>query len=150
MMRLIALLLSLAVCLAGCSQTPEEKAVSAILKLGGRVTRDAGLPGRPVSGIDLSDTRATDSDLKDLKELEGLLTLELRRTQITDAGMKDLQELKGLRTLGLSSTKITDAGLEDLKELKGLQRLGLISTKITDAGLKDLKQALPKTAIYGP
>ena len=177
MMRLIALLLSLAVCLAGCGQTQavrEERAVNAILKLDGKVTRDETLPGRPVVLVDLCGTQITDVGLKDLKELKGLQTLWLHDTQITDTGLKELKELKGLQELNLSETKITDAGLKDLKELKGLQKLNLSHAKITDAGLKDLKeltnlkqldlfgtkvtwagvkklmQALPKTYISGP
>ena len=129
MMRVIALLLLLAVGLAGCGQTQavrEERAVNAILKSGGQVTRDEKLPGRPVVGVTLKGPKVTDSDLEDLKEL------------------------KGLRWLDLSRTQITGAGLKDLKELKGLQSLDLRGTKITDAGLKDLRQALPKTVVYGP
>ena len=153
MMRQIALLLSLAVGLAGCGQTQavrEGKAVNAILKLGGNVERDEKLPGRPVVGVNLDLTKATDSDLKDLKELTGLKALNLWGTQITDAGLKELKELKGLQQLYLVGTKITDAGLKELKGLEGLQVLWLDHTQITDAGLKDLKQALPKARIHGP
>ncbi|MCX5669841.1 MAG: hypothetical protein NTU94_00770, partial [Planctomycetota bacterium] len=128
MMRLIAVLLSLAVCLAGCGQTQavrEEKAVNAILKLGGEVTRDEKLPGRPIVEVYLISTPVTDSDLKDLKELKGLQELVLTSTRITDAGLKDLKELNDLQRLGLSRTQITDAGLGRLKELKGLQHLSL-------------------------
>jgi internalin A len=177
MMRLIGLLLSLAVCLAGCSQKQadqEEKVVNAILELRGTVERDEKLPGRPVVEVHLEGPKVTDSDLKNLKELKGLQTLDLGSTKITDAGLKDLKELKGLQTLRLTKTRITDAGLKDLKELKGLQELWLVGTKITDAGLKDLKElkglqrldlgytkitdaglkelalALPKTEIWGP
>jgi len=129
MVRQIALLLSLAVCLAGCGQKqarPEDNAVSAILKLGGGVKRDEELPGRPVVAVDL------------------------RGAQITDAALKHLKELKGLQTLNLSDTMITDASLKELKALKDLQELDLRNTKITDVGLKDLKQALPKTDIWAP
>ena len=153
MMCHIALLLSLAVCLAGCGQKQteqEQKAVDAILKSGGYLTRDEKLPWRPVVRINLSNTKVMDSDLKDLKELKGLRTLWLDDTQITDAGLKDLNELKGLLVLGLSRTQITDAGLKELKELKGLQWLYLSGTKITAAGLKELNQALPATDIFGP
>jgi hypothetical protein len=180
MMRQIALLLSLAVCLAGCGKKQaeqEEKAVNAILKLGGKVARDESLPGRPVVVVYFypSQPQMTDAGLKELKELKGLQRLYLGGTQITDAGLKELKELKGLqglwlddthqitdaglkelkgldglRSLGLASTQITDAGLKHLKELKDLQRLILRGTRITDAGLKDLKQALPKTDIQGP
>ena len=156
MMRYIALLVSLAVFLAGCGQTQavrEERAANAILKLGGKVIRAEKLPGRPIVEVDLSGTKVTDSDLKDLKELKGLEKLVLWATEITDAGLKDLKELKGLKRLYLGRTgrtQITDAGMKDLKELKGLQTLGLSNTQITDAGLKDLQRALPNTTIYGP
>ena len=122
MMRHIALLVSVAVCLAGCGQQAarEEEAVNTILKLGGHVRR--GFCQQVVEVI-LMDTQITDSDLKDLKEL------------------------KALQELWLDDTRITDAGLKELKELKGLKTLGLRGTKITDAGLKDLKQALPATTI---
>ncbi len=158
MTRHIALLLPLVVCLSGCSQNQvawgqsarEEKAVKAIEALGGRVTRDEKLPGRPVVGVHLDGTTVTDADLKNLKELKGLGSLGLADTQITDSGLKDLKELKDLWRLDLTSTQITDAGLKDRKELKGLKSLCLAGTKISDAGLKDLRQALPKTSIYPP
>jgi hypothetical protein len=95
MMRPIALLLSLAVCLAGCGQSQavrEERAVNAILKLGGSVNREEQLPGRPVYKVDFTASRITDAGLKELKELKGLKTLHLAGTQITDAGMKDLKQ----------------------------------------------------------
>jgi len=106
MMRQITLLLLLAVCLAGCGQKQavreekvvkkqadqEEEAVSAILKLGGKVERDETLPGRPIVEVDLSKTKVTDSDLKDLKELKDLQRLNLSGTHITDAGLKDLKQ----------------------------------------------------------
>ena len=153
MMRVIALLVTLAAFLAGCGQPQavrEEKAVSAIIKLGGTVTRDEKLPGRPVVGVKLGNYRVTDPDLKILKEFEGLQTLDLANSRITDVGLKELKGLKGLKWLGLNGTRITDAGLKELKELKGLEMLRLDHTQITDAGLKDLKQALPEASIYGP
>jgi internalin A len=150
MTRYFALLLPVVVCLSGCSRNQvaweqsarEEKAVKAIEALGGRVTRDETLPGRPVVEVDLIETNAQDSDLKILKELKGLQHLYLSDTPITDAGLKDLKELKELQTLFLDGTKITDAGLKELKELKelkGLKTLFLWETQITDAGLKELK-----------
>ena len=99
MMRQIALLLSLAVCLAGCGQKQaeqEEKAVDAILKLGGDVKRDEKLPGRPVVEVDLGKPKVGDFDLKDLKEFKSLRNLSQSRAHFTDAGLKNLKELKEL------------------------------------------------------
>ena len=114
MMRHLALLLSLAVCLVGCSQKradQEEKAISAIRELGGRVTRHQELPGRPFDEVDLTSSKITDAGLKELKGLKNLQWLDLTYTQITDAGLKDLKELKALDSLVLHATQITDAGL---------------------------------------
>ena len=94
----------------------EAKAVEAIKKLGGKVTRDDKLPGKPVIGVDLAFTAVTDEDLKELKELKQLTTLNLCNTQVTDASLKDLKELKQLRTLHLGRGKVTDAGVKDLQE----------------------------------
>jgi hypothetical protein len=70
-MRNAALLLSLAVSLAGCGQTQparEKRAVSAIPKLDGRVERDEELPGRPVAFVDPYGVKITDAGLKNLKQ----------------------------------------------------------------------------------
>ena len=94
MMRHIVLLVSLAVGLAGCGQSQavrEEKAVNAILKLGGQVFRDEKLPGRPAVVVILCGTQITNAGLKDLKELKGLQRLDLADTKITTAGLKDLE-----------------------------------------------------------
>jgi hypothetical protein len=64
--------------------------------LGGKEQRDGELPGQPIVDVSLRDTKATDSDLKELKCLRWL---ELVNTQITDAGLKDLG-------LALPTTKI--------------------------------------------
>jgi hypothetical protein len=101
----------------------EATAVKAVEKLGGKVTVDAGRPGKPIVGVDFS------------------------RTQVTDAALKELKELKHLQTLDLGGTVVTDAGLKELKELKSLQKLNLTDTKVTDAGVKELKAARPELEI---
>jgi hypothetical protein len=73
--------------LVGAARTDETAAVRAIVNLGGRITRDAKLPGRPVIGIDLTDPRP--------------FRIAVR---VTDAALKYLTEFKGLQTLNLSGT----------------------------------------------
>jgi MYXO-CTERM domain-containing protein len=93
--------------------------------------------------LDLSGTKVTDVELKDLAELKNVQLLDLSHTPVTDAGLKDLAGLENLQSLDLSSTNITDAGLMHLKRLKKLWWLSLRNTQVTDAGIKALKEALP-------
>jgi len=144
----------------------ENQAVQTVEGLGGEIRRDNSLvgklTGKPVLGVklgtsgatdadlkkltalkslewlDLSSTQVTDAGLMELAALDFLRTLELGRTQVTDAGLKELAGLKSLRILLLDSTKVTDAGLKELAALKTLERLDLINTSVTDAGLKEL------------
>jgi internalin A len=101
----------------------EDKAVAFVEKLGGVVTRDDKLPGKPVVKVNLADTN------------------------VTDAGLKELAPLKNLTILYLNETKVTDAGLKELAPLKNLTWLNLRDTQVTDTGLKELQQALPKCKI---
>ena len=56
-------------CLSGAARADEASAVNAVEKLGGTVTRDDKLPGKPVIGVNLNNTRVTDAGLKELKDL---------------------------------------------------------------------------------
>ena len=126
--------------LVPASSADEAAAVRAVEKLGGRITRDAERPGKPVVEVDFYNSKITDAGLKVLKEFKGLKTLVLDNTEITDAGLKELKELKNLQTLELGVPNITDAGLKELKEHKSLQQLSLGYTQVTDVGLKELRE----------
>ena len=130
-------------CLSGAAWADEASAVKAVEKLGGKVTRDDKLPGKPVIGVNLAGTKVTDAGLKELADLKQLTTLGLDSTQVTDAGLKELTHLKQLTLLDLNHTKVTDAGLKELKDLKQLTRLNLADTKVTDDGVAELQKALP-------
>jgi hypothetical protein len=144
----------------------EDRAVEAIQKLGGIVTRDEKKLGKPVvevwiekvtdadlkvfaplkglTKLDLHHALVTDAGLKELSQLTYLTTLNLGGTKITDAGLKELAPFKGLTVLVLSRTEVTDAGLKELAQFKKLDLLMLITTKVTDAGVADFQKALPK------
>jgi hypothetical protein len=117
----------------------ELAAANTLDQLGGRITRDANLPGNPVVDVDLAGTRITDLWLRLLPELERVQSLNLEGTRITDAGMKELRRLTELQSLNISRTRITDAGLKELTGLKNLRTLDLDVTDVSDAGLKELK-----------
>src|SRR5881409_2312039 len=107
-------------CLSGAARADEASAVKAVENLGGKVTRDDKLPGKPVIGVNLGGTKVTDAGLKELKHLKQLTSLYLNNTQVTDAGLKELKDLKQLTYLDVAFTQVTDAGLKELKDLKQL------------------------------
>src|SRR5438132_7218776 len=82
----------------------EASAVKAVENLGGKVTRDDKLPGKPVIAVNLYGTKVTDAGLKELKHLKQLTSLNLACTQVTAAGLKELKHLKQLTSLKLSRT----------------------------------------------
>jgi uncharacterized protein YjbI with pentapeptide repeats len=140
-------------------------AVGAIKELGGQVFFDEKNPGKPLVGVDLSQSKVTDAGLVDLMGMTNLQRLDLRETKVTDAGLVHLKGLTSLQLLNLSDTKVTDAkvtdakvtdakvtdakvtdakvtdaGLEHLKRLTSLHTLYLNGTEVTDTGLDDLKR----------
>ncbi|MEQ8789221.1 MAG: hypothetical protein RIC55_23110 [Pirellulaceae bacterium] len=80
----------------------------------------------------------TDEGLAALKELEGLIELQLGGTPAGDAGMVHVGRIKGLEVLGLGSSQVNDAGLSHLAGLENLRHLGVSYCKISDAGLEPL------------
>ena len=107
------------------------------------------LPG--LASLDLTRcSRITDAGLKELKPLASLTSLNLSYCQeVTDAGLKELKPLASLISLNLSRCfKITDAGLKELKPLTALTSLDLSEFReITDAGLKELKYLTALTSL---
>src|SRR5258708_24177 len=74
-----------------CGEESEEKALQAVEKLGGRITRSTKKDGNPIVAVDIARTKATDEDLKGLKEIKNLQTLILTDTAVTDEGLKELK-----------------------------------------------------------
>ena len=118
----------------------ESQAVREIERLGGKLTRNEKLPGRPVTQVDFeTNSEFSDQDLRLLKSFVELTTLELSNTKvcgthIKGAGLIELRGLKKLASLSLWSSQISDAGLVQLQDFKSLTTLILAKTEITDAG----------------
>ena len=92
--------------LSGCGVSKEnekEDAVAAIIKLGGKVTYDEKTPGKPLVGVDLRDSKATDASLVHLNGLKNLQTLNLFGTGVTDTGLVHLKGLTNQRRLALAN-----------------------------------------------
>lgn len=126
----------------GRPRTEEEKSIEAIRKLGGKLRR-VRYYGRFV--VDFGGAGITDADLVHLKELKGILVLDLSGTKITDAGLDLLHgsgTLKSVGVLILSGTDITSAGLSLLGGATQLKTLGIGRTKIGDDGLGNLAKMI--------
>ena len=114
--------------------------------LGTGVTDTVIAPIKDIAGLvdlNLATTKITDAGLANLKGLVNLQRLHLELTTVSDTGLAHLKALPNLTYLNLYGTKVTDAGLEHLKGMKFLRNLYVWQTKVTDAGVKKLKAALP-------
>jgi hypothetical protein len=93
----------------------QAKAVTGIERLGGRVEYEDNNPRRPVVGVNLSRSKATDDDLMLLRGLPYCESLDLSGTRVTDAGLIHLKGLNEIGTLKVGGSAITDAGVQGLE-----------------------------------
>jgi len=97
--------------------------------------------------LNLATTKVTDAGLANLKGLQHLQRLHLELTGVTDAGLAHLKGLTNLTYLNVYGTKVTDKGLEHLKKMGYLRNLYVWQSKVTDSGIKNLKAALPNVNV---
>jgi hypothetical protein len=130
----------------------EDKAVTLVMKLGGKYTRNEKLPGRPVIKVDLEGIRVTEAGVKELAKLSSLTELTLGRG-VTDEGLKEIAKLPNLIKLNLSGAWITDAGLKELApltkltelDLRGRIEIGLYGVRASSVALRhERTEALPQ------
>ena len=121
----------------------ELKAIESLRKMGALVLEVA----QNDNHLDISylqpDEKFGDAHLAPLKELKGVVHLNLRNQPITDALLVHIKSVDSLTQLHLEKTKVTDKGLAELKGLKNLEYLNIYGTEVTDAGvaqLADLKK----------
>jgi mono/diheme cytochrome c family protein len=117
----------------------EQKAIAALAQKGIDVRPIAANLNWREANLRLHGTNVTDAVIAPLKDIAGLVDLNLATTKITDAGLANLKGLAHLQRLHLELTAVTDAGLAHLKGLTNLVYLNLYGTKVTDAGLAHLK-----------
>lgn len=132
-MNRFALLLSAVVAcspLFGAEGATELEWVSDV---GGSVIRDSA--GR-VTGLNFRASWVTDSDMRKVARMPGLTYLNLSLTRVTDQGMQELRNLNGVIDLDLRFAEyVTDEGIAALKNWKTLRRLDLHGTKASDTAL---------------
>ena len=115
-----------------------------------KLTDDCLVPLKELKGLvhlNLRGQEVTDASTSHLKDLTSLTRLHLENTKITDKGLENLKGLVNLEYLNLYGTAITDAGLVNLEGMKKLKNLYLWQTKVTDAGVARMKKALPQVEI---
>jgi hypothetical protein len=134
MRRLLTLgLIALAGFVASAAEIKSGGDAQWIEDAGGTVIRDTA--GR-ITGVDLRASWVTDSDLRKLLQLTNLSYLDLSLTRITDQGMQELKNLPGIIELNLYFAEyVTDEGLAVVKNWKKLKRLNVHGTKISDTTL---------------
>ena len=144
-LTMIVLLLGLVGVLAADAPAPVvqsetgKKALTRIRQLGGLALEVAqNDPHLEVSYLQI-DGKWSDEPLTLLKDLKGLIHLNLRGQPVTDAQLVHLKPLTELTELHLEKTKITDKGLPELKGLVNLEYLNLYGTDVSDAGLVNLE-----------
>ena len=81
--------------------------------------------------LSLEDADIGDDDLRQLRRIRWLESLNLAKARLSDRAMSRLGELKMLRYLYLYWTNITDDNLRYLRGLCNLEELSLLNTKIT-------------------
>jgi len=116
-----------------------KKALTKIRQLGGLALELAQNDQHLEVSYIQNDGKLTDEHLVVLKDLKGLVHLDLRGQPVTDAHLVHLKPLTELTHLHLENTKITDKGLENLKDLVNLEYLNLYGTAVSDAGLANLE-----------
>ncbi len=116
-----------------------KKALAKIRQLGGLALELAQNDQHLEVSYIQNDGKLTDEHLALLKDLKGLVHLDLRGQPVTDAQLIHLKPLTELTRLHLENTKITDNGLENLKGLVNLEYLNLYGTNVSDAGLANLE-----------
>lgn len=103
-----------------------------------------------LESLSLSRTNIVDEDFVHLKDLTGLLALDISSMkQINGSGLAYLADLKSLKELSCFNTGIEDSALEHISKFHSLERLTLYWTRINAYQKPDLiKKSFPFKNIY--
>jgi Leucine-rich repeat (LRR) protein len=108
-----------------------------------------------LEALSLSRTNIVDKDFVHLKDLTGLLALDISSMkQIDGSGLAHLANLKSLKELSCFNTGIEDFALEHISKFHSIEELSLYWTQINGSGLIHIKNltslknlSLSKTSI---
>lgn len=89
--------------------------------------------------LTLLEKDVKDSDLRNLRELDGLRRLRLNSVYVKGRGLKHLAELDSLRELELIMMPLSNSSLRHLKKMDRLTSLSFIEVHIGNSALRHLK-----------
>jgi hypothetical protein len=96
----------------------------------------------------LAGKQVKDSWLEQLKSMESLRYLTIKRASVSDAGMAHLKDLPNLQRLNILYCPITDRSAEHFQELdRAISSLILFGTEITPAGAEKLEASLERVDV---
>lgn len=113
-------------------------------KATGEIAEDLEIVARHVVWFDLSGTEIKETDFA---HFENLTRLNLSQTKISDSALKNIAHLQNLEYLNLHSTQISSEGLQQLGSLYHLKNLYLWNTGILPEDIDWLKLRLPEAEI---
>lgn len=90
----------------------------------------ANLIHLPLSNLSLAESRLTDRGLEEIRHMENLKVLNLRKTAISDFGLYQLKSLKSLETVDLSENPVGHAAASVTSYWPKLKDLALNKTSI--------------------
>jgi hypothetical protein len=96
------------------------------------------------SRFDNGNTRPCDDLLREVAELPGVKSIQLKETQTTDEGLRSIGQMSGLEELYMwDARSVTDAGVAHLAGLRDLKKIHISGSRITDDSLV-LLSGLPR------
>ena len=119
-------------------------AIALIERVGGKFEQDPNLAGVPITKLHLANSKISDSELEQLRDLKRVKVLDLNACfEVGDAGLAVVKGMSEIEILILwGCHKVTDKGFESLKNLSSLRMLNIGYTgveNITGSGLVHLK-----------
>ena len=88
--------------------------------------------------IDLTETQATDEDIRLISRMRFVRSLILTNTQVSDLGLEHLSSQRKLHHLDISGTKVTDTGIQSLSKVTSLKSMQAMDCDVSDTALRQL------------
>jgi eukaryotic-like serine/threonine-protein kinase len=103
----------------------------------------ANLIHLPLISLSMASSKLTDRGFEEIKHMENLEKLDLRKTAITSMGLTQLTALKKLRELNMDETFITDEALKTIASIRSLKSISANQCHFTAKAIDELKAARP-------